>query len=349
MRIKIKGTGSAVPKLRVTNDDLSKLMDTSDEWIKSRTGIGARHLAVEETTTGLAVAAANDALRDAGVTAEELDLIIAATVTADKFLPNLSCEVQSALGAKNAVAFDLNAACSGFLFALNTVQMYLENGVYKKALVIGAETLSKIMDWNDRSTCVLFGDGAGAAVVAAEDENVDGQPDVTGGRSDAGMMQPDAESKSNKSGILSMVQGSDGARGEVLRCDNRPVNNPFAVNDATLSYVSMNGQEVYKFAVKTVPKVIEKAVDKAGLKVEDIDLFVLHQANLRIIESVAKRLHQPMGKFPTNLEECGNISAASVPILLDNINKHGMICEGKKIVLAGFGAGLTWGATVLTW
>ena len=349
MRIKIKGTGSAVPKLRVTNDDLSKLMDTSDEWLKSRTGIGARHLAVEETTTGLAVAAANDALRDAGVTAEELDLIIAATVTADKFLPNLSCEVQSALGAKNAVAFDLNAACSGFLFALNTVQMYLENGVYKKALVIGAETLSKIMDWNDRSTCVLFGDGAGAAVVAAEDENVDGQPDVTGGRSDAGMMQPDAESKSNKSGILSMVQGSDGASGEVLRCDNRPVNNPFAVNDATLSYVSMNGQEVYKFAVKTVPKVIEKAVDKAGLKVEDIDLFVLHQANLRIIESVAKRLHQPMEKFPTNLEECGNISAASVPILLDNINKHGMICEGKKIVLAGFGAGLTWGATVLTW
>ncbi len=349
MRIKIKGTGSAVPKLRVTNDDLSKLMDTSDEWIKSRTGIGARHLAVEETTTGLAVAAANDALRDAGVTAEELDLIIAATVTADKFLPNLSCEVQSALGAKNAVAFDLNAACSGFLFALNTVQMYLENGVYKKALVIGAETLSKIMDWNDRSTCVLFGDGAGAAVVAAEDENVDGQPDVTGGRSDFGRTQPDAESKSNKSGILSMVQGSDGARGEVLRCDNRPVNNPFAVNDATLSYVSMNGQEVYKFAVKTVPKVIEKAVDKAGLKVEDIDLFVLHQANLRIIESVAKRLHQPMEKFPTNLEECGNISAASVPILLDNINKHGMICEGKKIVLAGFGAGLTWGATVLVW
>ena len=168
MKIKIKGTGSAVPKLRVTNDDLSKLMDTSDEWIRSRTGIGARHLAVEETTTGLAVAAAKEALKDAGMTAEELDLIIAATVTADKFLPNLSCEVQSALGAENAVAFDLNAACSGFLFALNTVQMYLENGVYKKALVIGAETLSKIMDWNDRSTCVLFGDGAGAAVVAVK-------------------------------------------------------------------------------------------------------------------------------------------------------------------------------------
>lgn len=329
MKIKIRGTGSAVPKLRVTNDDLSKMMDTSDEWIRSRTGIGARHLAVEETTTGLAVAAAKEALKDAGLTAEELDLIVAATVTADKFLPNLSCEVQSALGAKNAVAFDINAACSGFLFALNTVQMYLENGVYKKALVIGAETLSKIMDWNDRGTCVLFGDGAGAAVVAAEEE--------------------DENKAENRTGILSMVQGSDGARGEVLRCDNRPVNNPFAVNDTKLSYVSMNGQEVYKFAVKTVPKVIEEAVKKAGLEVEDIDLFVLHQANLRIIESVAKRLHQPMEKFPTNLEECGNISAASVPILLDNINKHGMICEGKKIVLAGFGAGLTWGATVLVW
>ncbi len=377
MKIKIKGTGSAVPKLRVTNDDLSKLMDTSDEWIRSRTGIGARHLAVEETTTGLAVAAAKEALKDAEMTAEELDLIIAATVTADKFLPNLSCEVQSALGAKNAVAFDLNAACSGFLFALNTVQMYLENGVYKKALVIGAETLSKIMDWNDRSTCVLFGDGAGAAVVAAEleDKNSAGnQDDVVDSEVDCKMVQADdadsemnckmaqaddADSRTNckamqpgasdKSGILSMVQGSDGARGEVLRCDNRPVNNPFAVNDTKLSYVSMNGQEVYKFAVKTVPKVIEEAVKKAGLEVEDIDLFVLHQANLRIIESVAKRLHQPMEKFPTNLEECGNISAASVPILLDNINKHGMICEGKKIVLAGFGAGLTWGATVLVW
>lgn len=251
MKIKIKGTGSAVPKLRVTNDDLSKLMDTSDEWIRSRTGIGARHLAVEETTTGLAVAAAKEALKDAEMTAEELDLIIAATVTADKFLPNLSCEVQSALGAKNAVAFDLNAACSGFLFALNTVQMYLENGVYKKALVIGAETLSKIMDWNDRSTCVLFGDGAGAAVVEVDSET------------NCKAKQPGA---ANKSGILSMVQGSDGARGEVLRCDNRPVNNPFAVNDTKLSYVSMNGQEVYKFAVKTVPKVIEEAVKKRDWK-----------------------------------------------------------------------------------
>ena len=326
MNVKMKGTGSAVPKLRVTNDDLSKLMDTSDEWIKSRTGIEARHLAVEETTTGLAVEAAEKALQNAGIKAQELDMILAATVTADKFLPNLACEVQSALGAKNAVAFDINAACSGFLFALGTARMYLLGGMAKRALIIGAETLSKIMDWNDRSTCVLFGDGAGAAVLEAEECR-----------------------SSEKTGIISVVQGSDGARGMVLSCDNRPVNNPFVKKDFNLSYVSMNGQEVYKFAVKKVPESIREAVEQAGLTMDEIDLFLLHQANYRIIESVAKRLHQPMEKFPTNLQECGNISAASVPILLDNVNNHGMIKKGNKIVLAGFGAGLTWGAAVLVW
>ena len=323
MKIKIKGTGSAVPKLRVTNDDLSKLMDTSDEWIRSRTGIGARHLAVEETTTGLAVAAAKEALKDAEMTAEELDLIIAATVTADKFLPNLSCEVQSALGAKNAVAFDLNAACSGFLFALNTVQMYLENGVYKKALVIGAETLSKIMDWNDRSTCVLFGDGAGVAVVTDEGDAFKG-----------------------------FVQGSDGKGGEALDGDNRPVVNPFTDNgkqSALGGYVTMDGPAVYKFAVKTVPKAINELLDEIGWSADDVDVYVLHQANIRIIESVAKRLKQPMDKFPTNLQQCGNISAASVPILLDKVRKDGMIKHEEKIILSGFGAGLTWGACAIEW
>lgn len=327
MNVKIVGTGSAVPKLRVTNDDLSRLMDTSDEWIKTRTGIENRHLAVEETTTGMAVEAAEKALRQAGITAEELGLIVAGTATPDRFLPNLSCEVQSALGAKNAVAFDLSAACSGFLFSLNTADVYLKSGFCKYALVIGAETLSKIMDWSDRSTCVLFGDGAGAAVLCAKE----------------------ADAAAQQEGILGTVLGSDGAKGMVLRCDNRPVNNPYVKNDTAPSYVSMNGQEVYKFAVKTVPRVIEEAVKKAGLAVDEIDLFVLHQANYRIIEAVAKRLHQPMEKFPTNLQEYGNISAASVPILLDNVNNHGMIKKGSKIVLAGFGAGLTWGAAVLRW
>ncbi len=325
MNIKIIGTGSAIPEKRVTNDDLSLIMDTSDEWIKSRTGIEARHLAVTETTTSMSAEAAKKALKNAGLNAEDVDIIIAATVSADKVIPGLACEVQSAIGAKNAVAFDINAACSGFLFALNTAAMYLENGMYKNALIIGAETLSKLMDWNDRSTCVLFGDGAGAAVVTAE------------------------ETASEKEGILAMVQGSDGARGSVLSCESRRVNNPYQKNSTELDYVYMNGQEVYKFAVKTVPETILAAAEKAGISLDEVNYFILHQANYRIIESVAKRLKQPMEKFPTNLQECGNISAASVPILLDKVNNHGMINKGDKIILAGFGAGLTWGATVLTW
>lgn len=324
MNVTIKGTGSAVPAKRVTNNDLSLLMDTSDEWIKSRTGIENRHLAVEETTTSLAVQAAEKALQNAKIKAEELDIIIAATVTPDKFFPNLSCEVQNAIGAENAVAFDISAACSGFLFAMNTARMYLDGAKKKYALIIGAETLSKIMDWTDRSTCVLFGDGAGAAVLCAEENE-------------------------GKKGILGMEWGSDGSQGMVLNCANRLVNNPYVKQETALSYTYMNGQEVYKFAVRKVPQIIEKVVTEAGLSLNEIDLFVLHQANLRIIESVAKRLRQPLEKFPTNLQECGNISAASVPILLDNVNNHGMIKTGSKIILAGFGAGLTWGAAVLEW
>lgn len=318
MNIQICGTGSALPKLRVTNDDLSQIMDTSDEWISSRTGIRARHLATEETTTSMSVEAARKALEEAGMEPEELDLIIAATVSADYLIPTLSCEVQRELGAKNAIAFDIGAACSGFLFAMSTAQAYITTGRCRNALIIGAETLSKIMDWEDRSTCVLFGDGAGAAVI-----------------------------KADESRVFHVVQGSDGAKGMVLACQNRPVNNPYHKQDSELSYVGMNGQEVYKFAVRTVPTAISQVLDEAGLTPDDISLFVLHQANLRILEAVAKRLNQPMEKFPVNLNECGNISAASVPILLDYVNKHGMIQRGDKIVLAGFGAGLTWGAAVL--
>ena len=251
-----------------------------------------------------------------------MDIIIAATVSADKYLPGLACEVQKNLGAGKAVAFDINAACSGFLFALDTAAIYLEHNRWKHALVIGAETLSKMMDWTDRSTCVLFGDGAGAAVLSSVEEE----------------------------GLLSMVQGSDGSRGDVLNCNARVARNPFttAIDEKT-DYVAMNGQEVYKFAVKTVPEAICSAVEKSGLSMDQIDLFLLHQANYRIIESVAKRLGQPMEKFPTNLQECGNISAASVPILLDNVRNHGMLTKGMNIVLAGFGAGLTWGACAIEW
>ncbi len=321
MKTRICGTGSLLPEQTVTNDDLSKIMDTSDEWIKTRTGIRARHLATKETLTGLAVEASKQAMDEAGILPEQIDMILAATLSADNIFPSLSCELQRELGAVNATAFDINAACSGFLFALHTADAYIKTGRYKTILVVGGEILSKMLDWNDRSTCVLFGDGAGAVIVKADEE----------------------------CGILGISQGSDGALGEALLCENRQINNPFASNPVELSYTKMNGQAVYKFAVRTVPKTIHEALKEAGLTVEDIQLFVLHQANIRIIESVAKRLKVPMDKFPTNLQDCGNISAGSVPILLDEINRKGMLHKGDKIVLAGFGGGLTWGAAVLSW
>ena len=319
--MKILGTGSSLPQKIVSNDDLAQVMDTSDEWISSRTGIRNRHIAVEETTTSMSVDAAKKALADAAVAAEEIDLIIAATVSSDYIFPTLACEIQAAIGAVNATAFDIGAGCSGFLFALATADAYFATGRCRKALILGADTLSKMMDWSDRSTCVLFGDGAGAAVLSAE-----------GGQ------------------LLSMVQGSDGSGGMALKCENRPVRNLYRQGAlAHYAFTEMNGSEVYKFAVRTVPKAISEALNKANVSEDEVSIYLLHQANLRIIESVAKRLHQPMEKFPVNLTECGNISAASVPILLDNINRHGMIHRGDKVVLAGFGGGLTWGAAVLVW
>ena len=320
MPARIIGTGSALPALLVSNRELEKIVDTTDEWIRSRTGIESRHIAVEETTTSMAIEAAKKALQDAKASPEELDLIIVGTISPDHYFPSTACEIQSALGAVNATAFDISAACAGFLFGLGIVDAYMKAGTVRTALVVGAETLSKMMDWNDRSTCVLFGDGAGAAVV-----------------------------RSDESGIMSMVQGSDGARGNALTCEDRRVNNPYKKNDTSLDYTKMNGQEVYKFAVKTVPKSIEEALLKANVKADDVKYFLLHQANLRIIEAVAKRLGQSIEKFPTNLQECGNISAGSVPVLLDHVNREGMLQKGDTIVLAGFGAGLTWGATVLIW
>ncbi|MCI7042076.1 MAG: ketoacyl-ACP synthase III [Lachnospiraceae bacterium] len=320
MPARIIGTGSALPALLVSNRELEKIVDTTDEWIRSRTGIESRHIAVEETTTSMAIEAAKKALQDAKASPEELDLIIVGTISPDHYFPSTACEIQSALGAVNATAFDISAACAGFLFGLGIVDAYMKADTVRTALVVGAETLSKMMDWNDRSTCVLFGDGAGAAVV-----------------------------RSDESGIMSMVQGSDGARGNALTCEGRRVNNPYKKNDTSLDYTKMNGQEVYKFAVKTVPKSIEEALLKADVKADDVKYFLLHQANLRIIEAVAKRLGQSIEKFPTNLQECGNISAGSVPVLLDHVNREGMLQKGDTIVLAGFGAGLTWGATVLIW
>ena len=320
MPARIIGTGSALPQKAFGNKELEKLVDTTDEWIKSRTGIENRYIAVEESTTSMAVEAAKRAMEEAGVGAEELDLIIVGTISGDMCFPSTACQVQSAISAANATAFDINAACAGFLFGLTIAEAYMKAGMAQTALVIGAETLSKMMDWNDRGTCVLFGDGAGAAIVKREE-----------------------------TGIMGIVQGSDGARGSALVCKKRPLNNPFVHNGFSTEYTKMDGQAVYKFAVQTVPRAIEEVLEKTGVEAEEIKYFLLHQANIRIIESVAKKLNQPISKFPTNLQECGNISAGSVPILLDFVNKSGKFVRGDKIVLAGFGAGLTWGAAVLTW
>ena len=322
MSIRIMGTGSCLPENVVTNDFLSTIMDTSDEWISSRTGIRERRLVKEETTATMSAEAAKRALENAGIQAEDIDLIIVGTLTGDYVTPSTACEVQAAIGAVNAVAFDINAACSGFLYGVSMAYAYMKSGIYKNAIVIGAETLSKIMDWNDRSTCVLFGDGAGAAVLAlSEDEE--------------------------SAGIIGMEQGADGAKGMVLACQDRKNNNPLVKNPTDLQYTYMDGQEVYKFAVTTVPESINRVLDKAQLKVEDIKYFLLHQANIRIIQSVSKRLKVPMENFPISLDHCGNVSAASVPILLDEVNKKGMLQKGDKIVMSGFGGGLTWGAALI--
>lgn len=320
MTARIIGTGSAVPEQIVTNEDLSKIVETSDEWISSRSGIRERRIAKEETTTSLAILAGKRALENAGIASEEIEVIIVATCTPDCFFPNTACQVQDAIGAKHAVAFDLSAACSGFLFALSTAQAYIKGGIYQKALIIGAETMSKMIDWSDRSTCVLFGDGAGAAVVSAEE-----------------------------TGVLELVQKSDGTGKGVLSCKARETRNLLNHESETKEYLYMEGQPVFKFAVKTVPECVEEVLKKAEVKKEEIRYYILHQANSRIIQSVAKRLKEPEEKFPMNLSLYGNTSAASIPILLDEMNRNGMLNQGDKLVLSGFGAGLTWGAVLLEW
>lgn len=331
MMIRITGTGSALPERVVTNFDLQELVETSDEWIRERTGIAERRISTGETVSELSAQACKKALEMAGKTAEEVDLILVATCSPEMLLPCCACQVQDIIGASNAVAFDLNAACSGFLFALNTAYAYMHTGIYKNALIVGGEVLSKLVDWKDRGTCVLFGDGAGAAFVEA----FDGEAVYENGR---------------RAGLEGMVQGSDGTKGMVLSCQERSVNNVFIAEMQTVNpYIEMNGQEVYKFATRQVPACINDALCKAGITVDDVDLFVLHQANVRIIESVAKRLKADLSKFPMNLDRIGNMSSATIPVLLDELNRDGKIKKGDRLVLSGFGAGLTYGASVIVW
>lgn len=316
---KIVGIGAYIPKNIITNEDLSKIVDTGDDWISRRTGIKERCQSVNGTTN-MAVYAAKEACEDAGVQPEELDIIIVATSTGDYHFPSTACEVQRELGAFHAFAFDITAACSGFIFALNTIHTYFLTGKYKTGLVIGAETLSKLVDWKDRSTCILFGDGAGATVVQRA-----------------------------KSGIIGADLGSDGTKASVLTCKGREIRNLFIQEKSNNRGIKMEGKEVFKFATKKVPESIRSVLHKTGIKAGDIKYYILHQANERIIQMVAKYLNEPLSKFPINLQRYGNTSAASIPLLLDEIKKTGRLNKGDKIILSGFGAGLTWGSILLEW
>lgn len=317
---RIVGTGSYVPEHVVTNDDLSKIMDTNDEWIRDRSGIAERRISMDEGTSQMAAKAAGKALEDAGMSADELDIIILATSTQDNLFPAGACEVQEMLGAVNAAAFDLSAACSGFLFGISIVNAFIQAGIYQNGLVIGAETLSKVMDWSDRSTCVLFADGAGAAVL-----------------------------KADETGIRHTLMGADGKKGSVLSCVGRTNGNFLNGRTPEFGYTYMDGREVFKFAVKKIPECVDEILEESGESIDEVRWFVLHQANRRIIEAAARRLKQPIEKFPMNIETYGNTSSASIPILLDEINHKGMLKRGDKIIIAGFGAGLTWGAALVEW
>jgi 3-oxoacyl-[acyl-carrier-protein] synthase-3 len=301
---KFVGTGAYIPPTIWDNNKIAEIVETSDEWIKERTGIASRHIEQELECSQMAIEAARKALADSeknGMTADDIDAVFVSTTSTDTLFPVISCMIQKELGCKNAFCYDLNAACSGFVFAYNMAVSYMNTGVIKTALIVGAEKLSNVMDWTDRGSCILFGDGAGAAVITA----VEGTP--------------------------GMVMHSDGASGDALMCN-------------VGQRMTMDGQKVFRFAVKAVPGAVEELMQKRGLSDTDVDWYILHQANMRIIESAVKRLGISMDKVPTNIANMGNTSSASIPILLDECRKNGTIKDGERIVMSGFGAGLSYGA-----
>jgi 3-oxoacyl-[acyl-carrier-protein] synthase-3 len=321
--LKISGTGSATPPTTINNQDLSEIVETSDEWITSRTGIRQRHLAgVGESLSAIATRAGQQALNQAGVAPEDLDLILLATSTPDDLFGSAG-RIQAQLGANHAVAFDLTAACSGFIFGLVTASQYIRTGVYQNVLLIGADVLSRWVDWSDRRTCVLFGDGAGAVVLQAD---------------------------SRRDCLLGFEMRSDGTQNACLNVAFQE-QSPTLLGKASIqqgSYkpINMNGREVYRFAVEKVPEVIEKALHRANITVEQVDWLLLHQANQRILAAVAKRLKIPPEKLISNLHEYGNTSAASIPLALDEAVRQGKVKPGDIIATSGFGAGLSWGAAI---
>lgn len=320
----ITGWGFAVPDRVLTNADLERMVETSDEWIVSRTGIRERRIVgQDDSTTSLSALAAERALEKAGLTGEDIDLIIVATATADDFLVSQACLVQTAIGS-NAAAFDVGAACAGFVTALNVGTQFVNSGVYKNALVIGADTLTRYVDFTDRGTCVLFGDGAGAVVL---------------------------EASSEERGLLTAVMGADGSGSEHLFV---PGAARFAPESAdifpdTQPHLRMNGQAVFKFAVNVMGDSSMESITKAGMTLDDVNMLIPHQANIRIIEAAARKLKLPMEKVWVNLDRYGNTSAASVPIALAEAADAGALNEGDNVVLVAFGAGLAWASGLVRW
>ncbi|HAG82124.1 MAG TPA: 3-oxoacyl-ACP synthase [Cyanobacteria bacterium UBA12227] len=323
--IAITGSGSATPAVVLDNHQLSQMVETSDEWITTRTGIQQRHLADSQgSVTALAVEASVGAIAMAGITPKDLDLIILATSTPDDLF-GTATQIQALLGASRAVAFDMTAACSGFVFGLVTAAQFIRTGAYKTVLLIGADILSRWVDWSDRGTCILFGDGAGAVVMQA--------------------------SESDR--LLGFELRSDGTQSKCLqlpyKAQNKEIVNGISTAQGTYHPITMNGKEVYKFAVQKVPEVIEKALFQANITAEQVDWLLLHQANQRILDAVAERLTIPKHKVLSNLARHGNTSAASIPLVLDEGVRLGKIQPGDVIAASGFGAGLTWGAAIFQW
>lgn len=316
---KIIGTGSYLPEKILTNKDLEALVDTSDEWIQERTGIKERHIAAEgETTSDLAVAACRRAMKMANKTAEDIDLIIVATTTADKVFPSTACLLQKRLDIHGCAAFDIQAVCTGFIYALGVADNFIKSGAAKNALVVGAETFSRIVNWEDRDTCVLFGDGAGAVVIESSDEP----------------------------GILSTHLHADGSY-EHLLCVPCGISEGYDLLKKGEAYVYMKGNEVFKMAVNTMGKIADETLATNNFNKEDIDWLVPHQANIRIIQAAAKKLKLPMEKVVVTVDQHGNTSAASVPLALDTAVRDGRIKRGESVILEAFGGGFTWGSALL--
>ncbi|HFI0273695.1 TPA: beta-ketoacyl-ACP synthase III [Streptococcus suis] len=318
---KISQVAHYLPEKIVTNDDLAQIMDTTDDWVHSRTGIGQRHVVTDQTTSDLATAVAEDLLEKAQIGAEEIDFIILATMTPDSVMPSTAALVQAKIGATKAFAYDLVAACSGFVYALSTAEKLIASGRYQKGMVIGAETLSRVVDWSDRSTAVLFGDGAGGVLLEA-------------------CVQPS---------FLGEILRTDGSRGASLTAGIDQKCTPFS--DATCSqpYIQMEGRAIFEFATRDVTGTIAELLSQQGLLADRIDFYLLHQANSRILDKMARKLGVASEKFPANMDKYGNTSAASIPILLSECVEAGTLRldSGQTVVLAGFGGGLTWGTLLL--